>query len=313
MSICLCDISALEAIRSSGRLLPELLECPRTSRLDGCTVPGGIELDDLLAGLGLRSRPVHLLVPDGSSTRGRPGIARHRRRAPLPRGALIKASRDVRIAGPGLTLCQLAARGDFDLVDVARVAYELCGTYLLDEDPGSWKGFANNDVSATTTAKILRSLDTCACERGAPLVRRSLGFVRDGANSPMETSLALLLGLPRSVGGLGIKGLSMNRSVRGLDRKIDVAIDDYMCGLEYKGRLYHSIEQSARDDRRQNEIVGCGWTILNVWYEDLASDYLFARLVDSLFRTMGRRYVTNERFLQKQRALRLRCMPKASW
>ena len=146
MDICLCDISALEHVRSSGTLLPELLDRPRASRLEGCGVPGGVELDDLVVGLGLRTRPVHLLVPDGVSTHGRPGVARHRRRAALPRGSLIRVAPNVLVTGPELTLCQLAVRGDYDLVDVAKLAFELCGTYLLDQDPSSWQGFVNNEV-----------------------------------------------------------------------------------------------------------------------------------------------------------------------
>lgn len=308
MDICLCDISAIEAMRSSGMLLPELLERPRSSQLEGCGIPGGVELEDLLAGTGVRTSPVHLMVANGGSTYGRPGVVRHRRAHALPRGSLVRVGRGVLAAGPELALCQAAARDDHDLVDVAQLAYELCGTYLLDQDPNSWKGFVNNDVSATSVAKLLRFLESSCGEYGVPLVRKALGYVRDGSHSPMETVLALLLGLPRSVGGLGIKGISMNRRVRGLDRKIDVALEAYKAGLEYKGRAYHTIEQSARDDRRQNEIVGSGWTILNVWYEDLANDYLFSVLVDSLFKIMGRRYVANDRFLVRQEILRRRLL-----
>lgn len=65
MSICLCDISALEAIRSSGKLVGELMDHSRTSSLDGCRAPNAAELDDLLVGLGVRTRPVHVLTPWG--------------------------------------------------------------------------------------------------------------------------------------------------------------------------------------------------------------------------------------------------------
>lgn len=97
-------------------------------------------------------------MPDGVSTHGRPGVARHRRRAALPRGSLIRVAPNVLVTGPELTLCQLAVRGDYDLVDVAKLAFELCGTYLLDQAPNSWQGFVNNEVSATTV-----SLHRCGC------------------------------------------------------------------------------------------------------------------------------------------------------
>ena len=60
MDICLCDISALEHVRSSGTLLPELLDRPRASRLEGCGVPGGVELDDNAKTVTLDGEPVAL-------------------------------------------------------------------------------------------------------------------------------------------------------------------------------------------------------------------------------------------------------------
>ena len=43
---CVCDKSALELFRSSGRLLPELLDAPRTSDLAPCAIPPRIMLED---------------------------------------------------------------------------------------------------------------------------------------------------------------------------------------------------------------------------------------------------------------------------
>lgn len=309
MDICLCDISALEVIRSSGKLLPEFLERPRTSRLDGCVVPSSVELDDLVAGLGLRSTPMHLLVPDGGSTHPRPGVVRHRRAAALPRGSLIRLSRNVLVAGPELALCQLAARGDYDLVDVAQLAFELCGTYLLDQDPNSWKGFVNNDVSATSVRRIEAMTRSLKGTPGAAKLASVLPYVLDASHSPMETVLALLLVLPQRLGGLGLKGAAMNHELAGVNRKIDLAFPASKAGLEYKGKLYHSIEQSERDDRRQNEIIGRGWTILNVWYEDLVDDLLFSRLEEAVLRTFGHRFRPGNAFWGRQKLLRSRLVP----
>ena len=309
MSICLCDISALEVIRSSGKLLPELLERPRTSRLDDCVVPGATELEDLLAGLGLRSRPVHLLVPDGTSTHRRDGVVRHRRSVGLPRGALISLSPDVLAAGPELALCQLAARDDSDFVDVAQAAYELCGTYLLDQDPDSWKGFVNNDVSATTVRRIESMTRSLKGSPGVSKLRSMLPYTLDSSRSPMETALAMLFVLPQRLGGLGLKGAVMNHSAVGTERKIDLAFPNLKVGLEYKGKLYHTIEQSGRDDRRQNELASRGWTILNVWHEDLVEDALYSRLESSALGALGYRFRPGAAFRERQRLLRCKLIP----
>lgn len=235
MDICLCDISALEHVRSSGTLLPELLDRPRASRLEGCGVPGGVELDDLVVGLGLRTRPVHLLVPDGVSTHGRPGVARHRRRAALPRGSLIRVAPNVLVTGPELTLCQLAVRGDYDLVDVAKLAFELCGTYLLDQDPNSWQGFVNNEVSATTVSRIGAAARSLKGSKGVARINSMLPYVLDSSHSPMETALAMLLVLPQRLGGIGLRGARMNYAISGTNRLMDLAFPGDRVGLEYKG------------------------------------------------------------------------------
>lgn len=309
MGICLCDISALEHVRSSGTLLPELLDRPRASRLEGCGVPGGVELDDLVVGLGLRTRPVHLLVPDGVSTHGRPGVARHRRRVALPRGSLIRVAPNVLVTGPELTLCQLAVRGDYDLVDVAKLAFELCGTYLLDQDPNSWQGFVNNEVSATTVSRIGVAARSLKGSKGVARINSILPYVLDSSHSPMETALAMLLVLPQKLGGIGLKGARMNYAISGTNRLMDLAFPGDRVGLEYKGKQYHAIEQSGRDDRRQNEIAGRGWTILNVWHEDLCDDNLFALLEDSLLRALGHRFRPSAAFYERQRLLRSRLVP----
>ena len=83
---------------------------------------------------------------------------------------------------------------------------------------------------------------------------------------------------------------------------MDLAFPGDRVGLEYKGKQYHAIEQSGRDDRRQNEIAGRGWTILNVWHEDLCDDNLFALLEDSLLRALGHRFRPSAAFYERQSA-----------
>lgn len=310
MSICLCDISALEVIRSSGKLVGELLECPRTSSLEGCRAPNATELEDLIVGLGVRTRPVHVLTPRGVSTYPRQGVTIHRRSS-LPRGSLIELRKGLRLSGPELALCQLAACEDIGLVDLVGIAFEMCGTYLIDDDPESWKGFVNTDGPATSPEKVARFSRLLGRTPGSEKLRKALSLTLPGAHSPMETVLAMLLSMPRKMGGFGIKGLVLNYPVSaGAFRAvIDVAIPKFKLGLEYKGIAYHAIEQSGRDDRRQNVLVGLGWTILNVWKEDLQDAVLFGRFQESLFRSMGCRFRPPCGFDAAQRNLRRTLVP----
>ncbi len=312
MSICVYGITALEILRSSGLLLPDLLECPRTSSIDNCHAAPEVELDDLLPRLGAKSKPYHLLASSEGSTYGYEGVCRHRIRGKLPRASLMKAARGILVPAPELVFCQLAASGEFDVTDLVLLGMELCGTYVLDTSSDSWKGFTNLPVSPTNQARIGRILSAYKARHGVQLANAALPYLLDGSNSPMETSLAALLTLPTRRGGLGLSGAKLNHQVATSDgnRWIDIAFPEKMVGLEYKGRMYHGVEQSGRDDRRQNCLVGAGWTIINVWYEDLADEFLFQRLASSLAESLGVRLrIRADGFATKHAILRSKVIP----
>lgn len=307
--VCVCDISALELYRASGRLLPEILGARRTALLrEVGPVPSLSILEDDMVRVGVRGRPYHLLVPQGGSTYSRDGIALHYRSAPLPPRSLVKASRDMLVVSPELMFLELAASGRLDAIELALIGFELCGTYVLDV---SWDGCTPTQVQMTSTGRIARLLSRERGARGAKLARCALGLVLDGSHSPMETVLAMLLTCPRRFGGFGLEGAVLNHRVSTFsgERWVDVAFPDYGVGLEYQGREYHGIERTQHDDRRQNELVGMGMTILNVWYEDVSQKHLFQQLVCSLARAMGIRLrIRSERFETRQELLRERLL-----
>lgn len=129
----------------------------------------------------------------------------------------------------------------------------------------------------------------CPERRGSSRAREALELVSDGSNSPMESVLCALLTWPRRLGGYALGPVSLNHRVSTADgdRYVDVAFPGHKVGLEYKGRKFHAIEQAGRDDRRQNKLVGSGWTILNVWYEDIVEEHLYNQLVADVARAMG--------------------------
>lgn len=309
MDICPCDITAFEVYRSHGRLLPELLECPRTSKLDACGMPPRQMLADELGRLGAKTPPYHLAFASPNQAKQRNDVMRHVYSAPLPRRALIRIGKGLLIASPELLFAQLAARSDFDEIDLALAGYELCGTYVMDR---SWDGYTPTGSCTTNRSRLLRMADHEAGQRGIRTVRQAAGLVVDGSHSPMETVLAMLFTLPRRLGGLGVPGASMNHHVLTAvgDRWIDVAFPSLRCGLEYKGRRPHGIERTQRDDRRQNEIAGSGMVTLNVWYEDLRDPRLFQQLVDSFAKVAGIRLrVRSDGFAAAQDRLRMRLLP----
>ena len=63
--VCACGASALELYRSSKRLIPTLLDKPRTGKVTGLMVPPRQFLEDDMTARGVAKQPYHVLV-DGN-------------------------------------------------------------------------------------------------------------------------------------------------------------------------------------------------------------------------------------------------------
>lgn len=307
--VCICGSSALELYRSSCRLAPEILSMPRTGKLDGCGFSTSTMLKDEMMRLGVKAEPFHLLVPDNGGKPNRTDIVRCQRKGKLPSRSLVALTSDTLVTGPEMTFIDLALEKGMDEVDLALIGYEFCGTYLLDD---SWDGLTNTERSLSKVSQIEKMISALDGAWGVGLARRALKLVHDGSNSPMETILCALLTFPHRLGGYALGPVSLNHQVatgKGF-RYIDVAFPKHRVGLEYKGREFHSIERVGRDDRRQNEIAGAGWTMLNVWYEDLVEEHLFDRLIKELACAMGVRIrIRSASFEEERRVLRARLLP----
>ena len=312
MAICICDISALELLRSRGKLAPELLDMCRASTLQGCGIPGKLELEDALATFGEVSRPCHLMIL-ADKARSKPWAIRHEWRTDPPSRSLIRLSKDVLVESPELMFFDLASSQDFDVVDLALVGLELCGTYLFDNGQSGWDGFVNIDMPMTSRRSIGRIASRLKWRPGLGKAREAMGLVVDGCHSPMESVLLALLTFPRRLGGLGLSGARANYRIATSsgDRFADIAFPELKIVFEYKGRRYHLPEQAGRDDRRQNLLVGLGWTVINVWYEDLVDPQLFARLESVALKAAGKRdRIRSDSFRGRQQCLRARLIPR---
>lgn len=314
MSVCIFGESALEFMRSSGRLAPEFLDRPRTQKLDGCGISPKAMFADDMERLGVKTRPVHILVSKESGARSRDDIVCHRSAAELPPRSLIYVNRDVLVTSPALTFLHLATvdlhkKRQRTVEELAMIGLELCGTYLLDD---SWDGLTNTAKPLTSVGQITRVLDAMPGAPGVVRAREALVLVGDGSNSPMESVLCALLTWPRRLGGYALGPVSLNHRVSTADgdRYVDVAFPGHKVGLEYKGRKFHAIEQAGRDDRRQNKLVGSGWTILNVWYEDIVEEHLYNQLVADVACAMGIRLrIRSGSFDARRNVLRMQLIP----
>ena len=102
-----------------------------------------------------------------------------------------------------------------------------------------------------------------------------------GSASACETKLALLLGLPRRVGGYGLGMPELNYKImlsdgaRAAARRSFVRCDlcwpDSKIDVEYQSKFAHEGERARiRDSRRANALASMGWMTIAVTNEELS-------------------------------------------
>ena len=115
---------------------------------------------------------------------------------------------DIYIASPELSFLQ-AARS-LDIIDLVKYGYDLCATYY----PDSSNEFGQtNREPLTTTDSIRHFLEDNHRLYGGAKSRKSLKFVRDFSNSPVETKLAMFSVFSSSYGGCEMNDLEMNPAI----------------------------------------------------------------------------------------------------
>lgn len=249
--------------------------------------PSALQLSDA-AGAASTNRDV--LVPRGADGHATKGFRRHRHKGDVPAGSLLMVGNGIAACSPEFCLVQLAA--ELDPAEFVRWATALCACYRVGE-----KG-VEGCLPVTSVERIRSFLDACAGYRGAKRCRRLLWLVRDGARSPKEVELHLLLALPASMGGYGLGGDVLNWRIElGEDDSamadrpdwrwvaVDVAWPDAGVGVEYQGREHD--DTVCADRRRLNLLQGLGMRMVQVDREQVSDPARFdatARVVATLLR-----------------------------
>lgn len=256
--------------------------------------PYAIELAELSQrGFASLSSPYCLMVPR-PDMRLKNGLVTWRVcSSDIPRSELYEAAQGVYVASPRLTLIQLAA--EFSRFQVARAAFELCGSYRARSE-----GYLVDSLPLVSPEALRILPKSLSAARGSVSLRSVARYVLAGSASPMESALAILLCLPSELGGYGFPLPKLNcridvgragRSLAGRSFfKPDLYWPEAKLAVEYDSKQFHSSpEKLASDAARRNALLHRGIEVVTVSADQLMNAVRFDETAQIIGKKLGKR------------------------
>lgn len=194
----------------------------------------------------------------------------------------------------GVELCALQAATYLPFRELVEYYFELCGAYSLGT--GSSTSYAER-FPLTSTERLKQFFNSITRCDGLALARKAIQCVRDGCRSPMETAFVMMLTLPKSEGGLGIKGIETDYEVqvtaaaKNLTRRKKFFMDAYLkksrTDIEYNGFYHDAEEDRAIDEERKNTLASMGYGIITVSRYSFMHASSFVRVMEAIQRKEG--------------------------
>ncbi|OKY92352.1 MAG: hypothetical protein BHV61_01195 [Collinsella sp. 60_9] len=177
------------------------------------------------------------------------------------------------------------------------VGVELCAlqaAYSLGTDSST---SYTERFALTSTERLKQFFNSITRCDGLALARKAIQCVRDGRRSPMETAFVMMLTLPKSEGGLGIKGIETDYEVqvttaaKNLTRRKKFFMDAYLkksrTDIEYNGFYHDAEEDRAIDEERKNALASMGYGIITVSRYSFMHASSFVRVMEAIQRKEG--------------------------
>lgn len=193
----------------------------------------------------------------------------------------------------GVELCALQAATYLPFRELVEYYFELCGVYSLGTDSST--SYIER-FALTSTERLKQFFNSITRCDGLALARKAIQYVRDGCRSPMETAFVMMLTLPKSEGGLGIKGIETDYEVqvtaaaKNLTRRNKFFMDAYLkksrADIEYNGFYHDAEEDRAIDEERKNALASMGYGIITVSRYSFMHASAFVRVME---RSNGKR------------------------
>ena len=211
---------------------------------------------------------LHAVISDDKLRHRHMNVMMHSWPDAVNAGDFVEVEPGVRLASPSICYMQLCR--NLSLVDCVLLAYELCSRYVVDD-----AGKLREVPPLMSIAAARRTIESSTLQVKKTRALRALELAHENSRSPMETELAVKLGMPARFGGFGLSGFKMNSKVsfgelgRTLTSKEycspDLLWESCKLDVEYNGAEWHSgSEKMAEDMLRRQALTLEGYTVLTV-------------------------------------------------
>ena len=220
---------------------------------------------------------------------------------------------------PEYLFLQMAETMNF--LDLLLLGFELCGTYFSGQGIDA---FASTSTASprhkpfTRANKIARFLDSDVASqtKGIAQAAQASKFLLDNSDSPRESALALMLTLPRRLGGYALPRPLLNKRIN-IPRSNSQLIrnDHFRCDLlwpkeglaiEYDSDLHHvGAQKIAKDASRRDALALLGIQAITVTNKQFASMNEMDKVAHAVAKTLGIRQRNEKRYNYQTRKIQL--------
>lgn len=261
--------------------------------LDRVTVPTARDAARIARELDL-PLPIHALALDPRRWRHSKHVTCHLWSGPVPLEEVIHIDNDLYVCSPEFLFLQLCCRSDLE--NILMVGSEMASDYA--PNPQGRHGLVRRPPLLTPDS-IRACADTMAEAPGTAKARKLAGHLVQHAWSPKETEIALLLGLPRRLGGRGVSGIELNYridlapSAQTIARRSSVVADLMILPerhvLEYNSNDFHLTRTAHEsDERKRNALAMMGIELTTITAGQLHDWETFDSIAEHLLFELGR-------------------------
>ena len=245
--------------------------------------------------LALDDNRVHLLAFDHNCRRSSRFHEVRSWTGPLPDGSLYDLGTGAYVSSPAFMFLQTAAT--HSLAETIAFGNELCGRYSFD--PFCDRGMRSRRP-LTTIAALKRYVMQAAGCHGYRRAKRAVSHLVENSASPMESTDEMLMCLPYSLGGYGLRKPVMNHPVELSERAAriarrsmcyaDICWPDFLLDIEHHGLYDHASNSAFASDRaRMNGLAEMGFEVVELTFEQVKDLRSFEFIVLGIAKKLGKR------------------------